>query len=123
MWLMVLVGLRKQSLNNFVFPILAGAAGFNNNNSNSVLFSINIIPVAIMSIKRNTYKSNLCRFLLKKDIRIILFLESKYSSSKHGCRINYIVKFWKQFLQLVYFLSVLCVCKRRGKPAFLGWLI
>ena len=29
--LQVLVGLRKQSINNFVFPTLACAAGFDNN--------------------------------------------------------------------------------------------
>ena len=30
----VLVGLRKQFINNFVFPTWACAAGFNNNNNN-----------------------------------------------------------------------------------------
>ena len=29
----VLVGLRKQSINNFIFPTWACTAGFNNNNS------------------------------------------------------------------------------------------
>ena len=31
----VLVGLRKQFINNFVFPTSACAAGFNNNNNNN----------------------------------------------------------------------------------------
>ena len=31
----VLVGLRKQFINNFVFPTWAGPAGFNNNNNNN----------------------------------------------------------------------------------------
>ena len=31
----VLVGLRKQFINNFVFPPWAGAAGFNNNNNST----------------------------------------------------------------------------------------
>ena len=32
----VLVGLRKQFMNNFVFPTLACAAGFNNNDNNNI---------------------------------------------------------------------------------------
>ena len=35
----VLVGLRKQFIDNFVFPTWAGAAGFNNNNNNNSLRS------------------------------------------------------------------------------------
>ena len=31
----VLMGLRKQFINNFVFPTYACAAGFNNNNNNN----------------------------------------------------------------------------------------
>ena len=39
----VLVGLRKQFINNFVFPTWAYAAGFNNNNntvSDSIVWSL-----------------------------------------------------------------------------------
>ena len=32
----VLAGLRTQFINNFVFPISACAAGFNNNNNNNI---------------------------------------------------------------------------------------
>ena len=35
----VLVGLPKQFMNNFVFPIWACTAGFNNNNNNSFSFA------------------------------------------------------------------------------------
>ena len=34
----VLVGLRKQLINNFVFPTWACAAGFNNNNNNNNIY-------------------------------------------------------------------------------------
>ena len=41
----VLVGLRKQFINNFVFPTWASAAGFNNNNNNNNKFSQDIFLV------------------------------------------------------------------------------
>ena len=41
----VLMGLRKQFMNNFVFPTWACAAGFNNNNNNTNKIYIYIYKV------------------------------------------------------------------------------
>ena len=43
----VLVGLRKQFMNSFVFPTWACAAGFNNNNNNNNKDHINKITIKI----------------------------------------------------------------------------
>ena len=41
----VLVGLRKQFINNFVFPTCAYAAGFNNKNTNKCNVSFHFIAL------------------------------------------------------------------------------
>ena len=49
----VLVGSRKQFINNFVFPTWAGAAGFNNNNNNNSTYHRH---------RKNTSESNIMDF-------------------------------------------------------------
>ena len=53
----VLVGLRKQFINNFVFATLACAAGFNNNNNNNiaVVFQLSDLHGSNANVRHTPY--------------------------------------------------------------------
>ena len=51
----VLVGLRKKFINNFVFPTLACAAGFNNNNNNKNIINVKHYWIVTFQIKLCMY--------------------------------------------------------------------
>ena len=73
---LVLVGLRKQFINNFVFPTWACAAGFNNYNNNNSRFStgrlLAIEDFTFTYDERNLFLAQMCAAFYVKFINNVL---------------------------------------------------
>ena len=65
----VLVGLRKQFINNFVFPTRACAAGFNNNN-----IFLNTLRKMYSRVKFGFYNCGKTVFIITEVVKLFLLL-------------------------------------------------